>query len=99
MTFKVKLSEIPANVAIFFVQMYRKAISPLFGGGKCRFYPTCSEYAVLAFNEYGFCVGFLLAARRVLRCAPWCKGGYDPLPDREELKRIWIGRLFFTSKG
>lgn len=94
----MKLSEIPANAAVFLVRMYRRAISPLFGEGKCRFYPTCSEYAVSAFQEYGFCLGLLLAVRRIVRCGPWSEGGLDPLPDREEIKRIWFGRLFFLRK-
>ncbi|MBQ0055269.1 MAG: membrane protein insertion efficiency factor YidD [Synergistaceae bacterium] len=94
----MKLKEVPAETAVFFVRMYRAAVSPLLGGGKCRFCPTCSEYAVEAFREYGFCLGFLLAARRLLRCGPWSSGGYDPLPDREEIKRIWLGRLFKPRK-
>jgi len=95
----MKLSKIPVCVAVSFVELYRHLLSPLLGGGKCRFMPTCSEYAVQAFNKYGVTLGLMLAVRRVLRCGPWSEGGYDPLPETEEIKRIWFGRLFFTSKG
>ncbi len=97
-TVRMKIKEIPAKSVVFFVRIYRTAISPLLGGGKCRFYPTCSEYAILAFEQYGFLLGFLLSARRLLRCGPWGKCGYDPLPNREELQRIWFGRLFKPRK-
>ena len=92
------LKSLPAKTAVFLVRIYRTVLSPVLGGGKCRFYPTCSEYAVQAFEEYGFILGFLLAARRLLRCGPWSAGGCDPLPDREEVKRIWFGRLFILRK-
>lgn len=95
---KMKIKEIPAKTAVFFVQIYRTAVSPLLGGGKCRFIPTCSEYAVMAFRKYGFLLGSMLSIRRILHCGPWCRGGYDPLPDREEIKRIWFGRLFTLRK-
>jgi len=94
----MKLSKIPASVAVIFVELYRKLLSPLLGGGKCRFWPTCSEYAVQAFNKYGLILGFMLSLRRVLRCGPWSEGGYDPLPETEEVKRIWFGRLFLLRK-
>jgi len=94
----MKLSKIPACVAVFFVELYRKLLSPLLGVGKCRFLPTCSEYAVQAFEKYGLMLGFMLAVRRLLRCGPWSEGGYDPLPEREELNRIWFGRLFLLRK-
>jgi putative membrane protein insertion efficiency factor len=45
----------------------------------CRFFPSCSDYAIEALRYYGVCKGGFLAARRLLRCHPWAKGGYDPL--------------------
>lgn len=67
-------------------------MSPILGGGKCRFYPSCSQYAAEAFDRYGFFYGVQLALRRIAKCGPWNPGGYDPVPEPEELKRrIWIG--------
>jgi len=63
---------------IFLVKGYQKVISPLFPPS-CRFYPTCSEYAVQAFTKYGVVKGGAKAAWRILRCNPFNKGGYDPL--------------------
>ena len=94
----MKLREVPAKAAVLVVQIYRTAVSPFLGGGKCRFYPTCSEYAVQAFEKYGFFLGLLLAVRRLLRCGPWSRGGIDLLPDSAEIKRIWFGRLFRPRK-
>jgi putative membrane protein insertion efficiency factor len=58
--------------------MYRKYISPL-KRPSCRFYPTCSQYAVEAIEKYGALKGTLMAIKRILRCHPFNKGGYDPL--------------------
>ena len=67
---------IPANLAIFMVRIYQKTLSP-FIGQQCRFYPTCSNYYILAVRKYGFCWGSLKGAWRILRCNPFCKGGED----------------------
>jgi putative membrane protein insertion efficiency factor len=61
------------------VRAYRYAISPLLGDN-CRFYPSCSEYAVVAIARHGAVKGLWLAMRRLLRCHPWHHGGYDPVP-------------------
>jgi hypothetical protein len=60
------------------IKIYQKIISPLFPPS-CRFYPTCSEYAIQAINKYGVLKGSLRAAYRILRCNPFNKGGYDPV--------------------
>ena len=52
----------------------------------CRFTPTCSAYALEAINTHGALKGSALAAWRILRCNPFCKGGYDPVPPRKEKK-------------
>lgn len=70
------------HIAIFFVNLYRKFISPL-KAPCCRFSPTCSQYAVDAFNEWGFFGGLGLTVWRILRCNPFCKGGSDPVPKRK----------------
>lgn len=66
-------------VFIFLVKLYRKLISPLFPPC-CRFTPTCSEYAIQAFEKHGAVKGLFLAVWRILRCNPFCKGGHDPVP-------------------
>ena len=63
------------------VKLYRKFISPI-KPQCCRFTPTCSAYALEAFEKRGFFMGFLLTVWRILRCNPFCKGGYDPVPER-----------------
>ncbi|MDO4563458.1 MAG: membrane protein insertion efficiency factor YidD [Clostridia bacterium] len=63
---------------IFVVKFYRKKISPC-KRPSCRFIPTCSEYAIEAIEKYGALKGSYLAVRRILRCHPWGKSGYDPL--------------------
>ena len=61
------------------VRFYRRAVSPLFPP-RCRYIPTCSEYALQAVEKYGPLRGGFLALRRLLRCNPFHKGGYDPVP-------------------
>ena len=68
---------------IFPIRVYRK-IHPIFFRGVCRFTPTCSAYAIEAVRVHGICKGFYLAVFRVLRCNPFCKGGYDPVPPKKE---------------
>ena len=61
------------------VRFYRKFISPM-RRPCCRFIPTCSQYALEALEKYGAIKGGYLAIKRILRCNPLCKGGYDPVP-------------------
>jgi len=61
------------------IRLYRYAVSPLLGP-RCRFAPSCSEYAAEAVEKYGAGRGGYLAARRLLRCHPWNPGGFDPVP-------------------
>lgn len=68
------------------VKFYKRVISPLFPA-RCKYYPTCSEYAVTAFKKHGFFKGFVLAVWRILRCNPWSNGGIDPVPEKFTLKR------------
>ncbi len=67
-----------SRILIGVIRLYQKFISPLFGR-TCRFYPTCSQYGLEALTKYGFFKGFYLIIKRILRCNPFCKGGYDPL--------------------
>lgn len=64
---------------IALIKFYRTAISP-YRRPCCRFTPTCSQYAIQAIEKYGALKGGFLAARRILRCNPFHKGGYDPVP-------------------
>ena len=74
------------KIIIYLINLYRRYISPLFPPC-CRFTPTCSKYAVEAVSRFGF-MGVLLSIWRVLRCNPFCKGGYDPVPDTLFKKNI-----------
>ena len=67
------------KLLIALVRFYRRAISPLFPGC-CRYIPTCSQYAIEALEKYGAVKGGWLAFRRILRCNPFHRGGYDPVP-------------------
>ncbi len=65
--------------------VYKKIVSPVlhtFGMGQCLYLPTCSEYAYTAVARFGWGRGSWLALRRLGRCHPWGKGGFDPVPER-----------------
>ncbi|MEW6381331.1 MAG: membrane protein insertion efficiency factor YidD [bacterium] len=62
----------------FFLRAYQYLISPFFPPS-CRFYPSCSQYAVESIQKYGLWIGLGKSVSRVLRCNPWNKGGYDPV--------------------
>lgn len=68
------------QVMIFLINLYRKYLSPLKKKPTCIYTPTCSQYAIEALNKYGFLKGSFLAVKRILRCHPFAKGGYDPVP-------------------
>lgn len=61
------------------IRAYRLAVSPLLGN-RCRFFPSCSEYAHEALEKHGLVRGTWLGMRRISRCHPWHPGGYDPVP-------------------
>ena len=66
------------KILIYIVKLYQKLISPL-KPRTCRFYPTCSEYSIKALEKYGALKGGYKSIKRILRCNPFNKGGYDPL--------------------
>ena len=74
-----KLSSLPKRFLLWLIRFYRVSISPLHKPC-CRFIPTCSQYAFEAITKYGALKGGWLTVRRLLRCHPLCKGGYDPVP-------------------
>ena len=67
-----------ANFLIRLIKIYQKFLSPIMGG-QCRFYTTCSNYGIEAIKEYGALKGSFLTIYRILRCNPFCKGGFDPV--------------------
>lgn len=69
------------SALIALIRGYRFFFSPWVGSA-CRFEPTCSQYALQALRQHGATGGSYLAARRLLRCHPWCDGGHDPVPAR-----------------
>ena len=72
-------------LCMWLIRFYRKCISPL-KKPCCRFTPSCSAYALEAFQKRGFFVGLALTVWRILRCNPWGGYGYDPVPERFTLK-------------
>ena len=72
-----------------FVQFYKIFFSP-FLGGACKFYPSCSNYAQEAIELHGARRGAWLALKRLGRCRPFTKGGFDPVPDAEDLDAEWL---------
>ena len=69
------------KILIFPVKLYKKYISPYLGD-HCRYWPTCSEYMMQALEIHGAAKGLALGTLRLLRCNPWAKGGYDPVPPK-----------------
>ncbi|MCL6107151.1 MAG: membrane protein insertion efficiency factor YidD [Actinobacteria bacterium] len=66
------------RIPILLISFYQKLISPLFPQ-RCKYYPSCSNYALEAFREWGFFRGFLMSSWRLLRCNPLSHGGFDPV--------------------
>ncbi|MBE6643429.1 MAG: membrane protein insertion efficiency factor YidD [Clostridia bacterium] len=75
------------RVFIYLIRLYQKYISPLKSKPSCRFVPTCSQYAIEALETHGFFKGSYLAIYRILRCNPFCRGGYDPVPEKKKKKK------------
>jgi putative membrane protein insertion efficiency factor len=68
------------RIAIGLLRIYRYLLSPMLGP-RCRFMPSCSEYAMQALHTHGAVRGGWLSARRLCKCHPWHPGGFDPVPD------------------
>ncbi len=78
---------------VFLIRCYQ-ALHGSFFHGVCRFHPTCSQYAIEAIETRGLLTGAGLAAWRIARCHPFCKGGFDPVPTRDAtLPRISLRRI------
>jgi putative membrane protein insertion efficiency factor len=67
-----------AHALIFLVRGYQALVSPVLPPNTCRFYPTCSNYAIDALKKYGALKGTFAALKRISKCHPWHRGGFDP---------------------
>ena len=76
------IRKLVAAPAIALIRAYQLVLSPM-RPPTCRFYPSCSAYALIAIQRFGLARGSWLAARRLLRCHPWNPGGVDHVPDRD----------------
>jgi putative membrane protein insertion efficiency factor len=74
------------RLAVAPIRLYQLVVSPLFGQ-RCRYYPSCSEYAAQAVTRFGILRGLVLAAWRLLRCNPWSRGGVDHVESQRLFKQ------------
>lgn len=74
------LRNVPRLPALALIRLYQLTVSRALPSGTCRFYPSCSHYCYQAIARHGLLKGTVMAAWRVLRCQPFSKGGYDPVP-------------------
>lgn len=75
-----KINIIIKNILINIIKFYQKYLSSLKWRTHCIYTPTCSQYAIMAIEKHGIIKGILLSVWRILRCNPFSKGGYDPVP-------------------
>jgi putative membrane protein insertion efficiency factor len=73
------------RLAILPIRAYQLLLSPMVGD-RCKYYPSCSEYAAQAISRYGILRGLVLAGWRLLRCNPWSHGGFDPVEEQRLFK-------------
>ena len=83
-----------ARLVIAVIRAYQRAVSPWLGD-RCKYYPSCSEYAAQAIARFGILRGLVLAGHRLLRCNPWSDGGFDPVDDQ----RLFNPRVSAPSAG
>ncbi|WP_344792243.1 membrane protein insertion efficiency factor YidD [Gryllotalpicola daejeonensis] len=91
------LALLPRNVVVAVLRGYRTVISPLYGD-VCRYYPSCSAYALGAVQQHGVIKGGSLAVRRVARCHPWAEGGIDDVPESTS-HHFHVNRFGFVVDG
>ena len=72
-------------LSIKLIKFYQKYLSK----GTCRFIPSCSQYTLEAILKHGFFYGVFLGIKRILKCMPWCKGGFDKVPDKKSVVK-WV---------
>ena len=81
---------------IFCVKAYNYLLSPMIGKN-CRFFPTCSEYTIDSFRNFGFLRGVWLSTKRILKCHPWGSFGYDPVLDIKKFKIKKVPNIFLQK--
>ncbi|WP_084638050.1 membrane protein insertion efficiency factor YidD [Gordonia shandongensis] len=96
MTAAEQIYRFPRRALIFVIELYRTWVSPM-RLPSCRFEPTCSAYAVEALDRHGFLWGTVLAVWRLLKCGPWHKPGYDPVPEQGPVQ--WLRRTQTSHTG
>ena len=79
MSIKLLISNLFKLLFINLIKIYQRFVSPFFPSS-CKFSPSCSKYGIEAFNKHGVLKGLVLTIKRILKCNPWSKGGYDPIP-------------------
>ena len=84
------------TIVVWLIGLYRRFLSPL-KRPCCRFYPTCSPYAIEAVEEWGVIVGLALALWRILRCNPFCRGGIDKVPKRSS-RTMTAGKIQYRGR-
>ncbi len=88
------------KILLWLIGLYRKSISPLKRRPCCRFYPSCSQYALDAITERGVIAGVGLSVYRILRCNPFCRGGIDNVPKKRESRIMTAGKINYrATKG
>lgn len=92
------ITRFPAILAIKFIRAYQFIASP-WVGHQCRFYPSCSHYAIDAYKQRGFITGSWLSLKRVLKCNPWHPGGIDHVPTETETEQTKTRQCCQTSAG
>ncbi len=75
------------RLLIKLIELYRSCVSP-YTPPSCKYIPTCSQYGIEAIQRFGALKGGLLTLWRILRCNPWSRGGYDPVPEKKEKKKL-----------
>jgi putative membrane protein insertion efficiency factor len=85
---------LPALAGLALIHLYRMTLAPLYGD-RCKYHPTCSQYALDAVREVGLARGAVLAGWRLLRCNPWSHGGIDRVADR----RLFRARGDLSARG
>lgn len=89
---------LPRNVCVVILRGYRAVISPLYGD-VCRYYPSCSSYAMQSIQHYGVVRGIWMGSLRLARCHPWAEGGIDDVPVREHEHVRVTGFGFVVAHG
>jgi hypothetical protein len=89
---------LPRNTVLSLLHGYRATISHAYGD-VCKYYPSCSAYAVGAVQQHGAVKGSVMAAARIARCHPWAKGGVDDVPESRHHDHLHLTRFGFVAAG